>query len=559
MKCKCLTFLGASSLLIPMSAYSSDLSKRPNIVFFLIDDYGWVDSQVAYGEEVYELNKRFNTPNMVRLAEQGTILCNAYACPVSTPTRTSMLSGMNAAHSGITNWTSVTRDTPSDATGGATAMEGGGKTLESETDRLSRPDWNLNGMSPVPGIALTQVATPLPKLLKDAGYFTIHVGKGHWASVGTPGASPHNMGFVVNIAGNVAGMPRSYQSEENYGNTQEKWNMLAVQNMTQYYGTGVHLTEALTQEALQTLDYPISHGEPFYLYMSHYATHTPIQPDKRFIKKYEEAGMDKGESRYASMVEGVDKSLGDIMDYLEKKGVADNTIIIFMADNGGNSENKAKGGILHTQNLPLREGKGSCYEGGIRVPLIFSWKGRVAPGTRIGTPVICEDMFPTILEMAGIKNPEVVQPVDGKSLVKLITDGSQMSAYAVSSGKLKTQKEQTNFVIPEKVSGIDPERSLVFHYPHKWKPYDLNDIDFLSSMRKGDWKLVYRMASGELELYNLKEDIGERNDLAKDKKYSAKLKNMASELSEKLRDWNAPMPKVKATGKLVSMPIEVLR
>lgn len=547
-----------SALLVPFTVAAAE-QQRPNIVFFLIDDYGWVDSQVAYGEEVYPHNTRFNTPNMQRLANQGTILCNAYACPVSTPTRTSMLSGMNAAHSKITNWTSVTKDTPSDATGGATAMEAGGKTVVSPTDALSRPEWNINGMSPVDGISYSQYVTPLPQLLKDAGYFTVHVGKGHWASIGTPGASPHNMGFVVNVAGNVAGMPRSYQSEENYGNIPEKWNMLAVQNMTQYYGTGVHLTEALTREALQTLDYPIAHNEPFYLYMAHYATHTPIQADKRFYKKYLDAGMDKGQAKYASMVEGVDKSLGDIMDYLEKKGVADNTIIILMADNGGNSENKQKGGVLHTQNLPLREGKGSCYEGGIRVPLAFSWKGHVSPGTRLSTPVTCEDMFPTILEMAGVKDPKVVQPVDGKSLVKLITDGSKYAADAVASGKVTNQKEATNMVLPESVTGLDPERPIVMHYPHKWKPYDLEDIDFLSSMRKGDWKVVYRMATGDLELYNLKEDIGERNNLAGNKKYAKKLKSMADEFSGILTAWDAPMPVVRETGKPVVMPAAVLK
>ncbi len=550
--------VAGSTLLVPFTVVAAEQS-RPNIVFFLIDDYGWVDSQVAYGEEVYPNNLRFNTPNMQRLANQGAILCNAYACPVSTPTRTAMLSGMNAAHSKITNWTSVTKDTPSDATGGATAMEAGGKTVVSPTDALSRPEWNINGMSPVDGISYSQYATPLPQLLKDAGYFTVHVGKGHWASIGTPGASPLNMGFVVNVAGNVAGMPRSYQSEENYGNTPEKWNMLAVQNMTQYYGTGVHLTEALTREALQTLDYPIAHGEPFYLYMAHYATHTPIQADKRFYKKYLDAGMDKGQAKYASMVEGVDKSLGDIMNYLKEKGVADNTIIILMADNGGNSENKQKGGVLHTQNLPLREGKGSCYEGGIRVPLAFSWKGYIAPGTRLSTPVTCEDMFPTILEMAGVKDPKVVQPVDGKSLVKLITDGSRYASDAVASGKVKNQKETTNMVIPESVSGLDPERPIVMHYPHKWKPYDLEDIDFLSSMRKGDWKVVYRMATGDLELYNLKEDIGERNNLAGNKKYAKKLKSMAEEFSGILTGWDAPMPIVRETGKPVVMPAAVLK
>ena len=270
------------ALLAPVAAFAK--GDKPNIVFFLVDDMGWVDSSVAYGEEVYPNNLRFNTPNMARLAEAGVVLTNAYACPVSTPTRTSLMTGMNAAHTHITNWTARERDTPSDASGGDIEP---GSVPERETDILRRPEWNINGMSPEPGIAHTQHATPFPQLLKDAGYFTIHVGKAHWAAAGTPGASPYNMGFVVNVAGNVAGKPRSYLSEENYGNTKELWDMVAVQNMTEYYGTGIHLTEALTREALKTLDYPVRHHEPFFLYMAHHAVHTPIQPDKRFIQTAE--------------------------------------------------------------------------------------------------------------------------------------------------------------------------------------------------------------------------------------------------------------------------------
>lgn len=540
------------SLLLPLTACSTS-EQRPNIVFFLVDDMGWVDSSVAYGEEVYPNNMRFNTPNMQAFAESGVIMTNAYTCPVSTPTRTSLLTGMNAAHTGITNWTSTMRDKPSDATGGAIATMAG--TWVDDDKELVRPDWNINGMSPVDGIPNTQYATPLPKLLQDAGYFTIHVGKAHWASAGTPGASPYNMGFTVNVAGNVAGMPRSYLSEDHYGNTPEKWNYLAVQNMTEYYDTGTHLTEALTREALKTLEYPIAHREPFYLYMAHYATHTPIQPDDRFVQKYRDAGMDEGQARYASMVEGVDKSLGDLIAYLKEKGVYDNTIIIFMTDNGGNSENKQKGGVLHTQNKPLREGKGSCYEGGVRVPLAFYWKGHIVPGTRVNTPVIAEDLFPTILEFAGVKNPQCVQQVDGKSLVRLITDGSKRVATAAANGEITTQKEANAYVIDETISGISPERPLVFHYPHKWKQYDLVDIDYLSAVRKGDWKLVYRMRTGELEIYNLRTDIGEQNNVAAEN--PEKTAELAKELGNRLREWNAPMPKYRTTGKSIPMPDEI--
>ena len=539
--------LGAMCATVAACTDSRHGGERPNIIFFLVDDMGWVDSSVPYDGNIYPNNLRFNTPNMERLARRGTIFSNAYACPVSTPTRTSLLSGMNAAHTGITNWTSPVKDTPSDATGGAVAMmapgsvgQQGGMDIYPE-GYLTRPDWTLNGMSPVPGVDSTLYATPMVQLLKDAGYFTIHVGKGHWASAGTPGASPYNMGFVVNVAGNVAGMPRSYQGEDNYGNTPERWNYLAVQNMTEYYGTHTHLTEALTREALKTLDFPVENGIPFYLYMSHHGTHTPIQRDDRFVEKYLEAGMDEGQARYASMVEGIDKSLGDILNYLDDKGIAENTAIIFMTDNGGNSENVQKGGVLHTQNLPLREGKGSVYEGGIRVPLIVCWPGKVPAGAREDTPAIAEDLFPTILDIAGVSYDEpgaIVQELDGQSLIPGITAGGSVLKGAAEGG-----------------SGSGAERALIFHYPHQWKPYRLDDIDYLSAVRKGDWKLVYRMREARLELYNLREDIGETHDLAAEN--PQKCAELATILSDKLREWGSPMPFNPAEGKPVPFPDEL--
>ena len=539
--------LGAMCATVAACTDSRHGGERPNIIFFLVDDMGWVDSSVPYDGNIYPNNLRFNTPNMERLARRGTIFSNAYACPVSTPTRTSLLSGMNAAHTGITNWTSPVKDTPSDATGGAVAMmapgsvgQQGGMDIYPE-GYLTRPDWTLNGMSPVPGVDSTLYATPMVQLLKDAGYFTIHVGKGHWASAGTPGASPYNMGFVVNVAGNVAGMPRSYQGEDNYGNTPERWNYLAVQNMTEYYGTHTHLTEALTREALKTLDFPVENGIPFYLYMSHHGTHTPIQRDDRFVEKYLEAGMDEGQARYASMVEGIDKSLGDILNYLDDKGIAENTAIIFMTDNGGNSENVQKGGVPHTQNLPLREGKGSVYEGGIRVPLIVCWPGKVPAGAREDTPAIAEDLFPTILDIAGVSYDEpgaIVQELDGQSLIPGITAGGSVLKGAAEGG-----------------AGSGAERALIFHYPHQWKPYRLDDIDYLSAVRKGDWKLVYRMREARLELYNLREDIGETHDLAAEN--PQKCAELATILSDKLREWGSPMPFNPAEGKPVPFPDEL--
>lgn len=514
-------------MLLPITA-AFGRQQQPNIIFFLVDDMGWVDSSVQYGDQMYPNNRRFHTPNMQRLSERSLVMGSAYAQSVSTPTRTSIMTGMNSAHTRITNWTSPYMNTYSDATGGGFAMVDGTAKGDGviEGDALSHPEWNINGISPVPGIEHTQYATPMVQLLKDAGYFTVHVGKAHWAAAGTPGVNPYNQGFCVNIGGTMAGMPRNYQGNKNYGNTKELWNEFAVQNLVEYYGTETHLTEALTKEALKAIEYPISRKLPFYLYMSHYATHTPIQPDKRYVQKYRDASMDEGQARYASMVEGVDTSLGEIMDFIERKGIADNTIIIFMTDNGGNSENKKKGGVLHTQNKPLREGKGSCYEGGIRVPMMIYWPGKTKPG-KCNIPVICEDLFPTILDMAGVKNRKTVQQVDGESLVPMICGRKN----------------------------LDYERPLVFHYPHKWKAYDLEDIDFLSAVRMGDWKLVYRIKTGALELYNLSTDIEEAHDVAA--QYPGITAKLRDTLAAKLRQWNAPMPIVAATGKPAPLPDEL--
>lgn len=536
--------LASLALAAPLAACSTE-EQKPNIILFLIDDLGWLDTSVAFGEEVYPFNLRHDTPNLTAMAEKGAIMSSAYVCPVSTPTRTSIMSGMNAAHTRITNYTSVNRDWNPDATDTPSAQE---------NDVINRTEWNVNGITPYEAEGLERCVhvTPYPQILKDNGYYTIHVGKAHWAPNGTPAANPYNMGFCVNVAGQVSGKPRSYYGEENYGNTPEMWNDFSVQNMTEYYGTPTHLTEALTLEAIKTLDYPIAKGMPFYLNFCHHAVHTPIHRDPRFFQKYVDRGMDEGQARFASMCEGVDKSLGELIAYLEEKGVMDNTAIIFMSDNGGNSENLSKGGERHTQNSPLREGKASCYEAGTRVPMVVYWKGKVAAGTRLNTPVVAEDLYPTILEMAGIKKYETVQELDGKSIVRLLTDGSAAVRQAMDEGKITNQREAFDFRIDEQISGIDPEREVLAHFPHQWKPYQLHDIDYMSSLRKGDWKIVYRHREQTLELYNIGEDITERNDLSKSN--PEKLREMAEALTAKLEGYDALLPTFRSTGERVPMP-----
>ena len=501
--------------LILLSGYLSSIAQnQPNIVVFLVDDMGWMDTSVPFGDSIMALNKRYHTPNMERLAKEGMKFTDAYAAPVCTPTRVSLMSGMNAAHHRVTNWTSIEKNTPSD--------------FDNDENPFITPEWNINGMSPVKGIPHTVYATPLPKLLKDAGYYTVHVGKAHFAASGTPGASPYNMGFLVNIAGNVAGMPQSYLGEENYGNLPGQTSFYAVQNMTEYYGTDTFLTEALTLEAIKTLDQPVKTHQPFFLYMSHYAVHLPVNEDSRFIQKYYDAGLDSGQAKYSSMIEGMDKSLGDIMDYLEQKDIAKNTVILFMSDNGGQSISLQKGGKLHTHNLPLREGKGSVYEGGIREPMIVKWPGVVKPGSKTDQLVIIEDFFPTLLEIAGIKKPEIVQEIDGKSFLPIL------------------KGDRVN----------NPDRILTWHYPNKWKMKELPQIDYMSAIRQGDWKMVYDMKTQKLELYNLKDDIGELNDLSLQN--PEKVRQLAKLLSDKYRAWGALMPHYKATGNRVPWPDELL-
>ncbi len=493
------------SLVLHLSLFSQ---SKPNIIVFLVDDMGWQDCSVNFWTHQTPLNKLYHTPNMERLAQQGMKFTNAYAAPVCTPSRSSMLTGVNSAHLGITNWTSPWKNNNTD----------------SKDEQMSESDWNINGLSPVPGIEKTYYATPFPSILKETGYYTIHVGKAHWASMGTPGANPYNMGFMVNVSGHAAGHPQSYYGKDNYGNIPGKTSAQAVPDLEEYFGTDTFLTEALTLEAIKALQAPIRNKQPFYLNMANYAVHTPIMADKRFIKKYLDTGMDTTEAKYASLIEGMDKSLGDIMDFLKEKKVDQNTIIIFMSDNGGLSTTPLRGGKAHSQNLPLKAGKGSVYEGGIREPMIIKWPGVVQPNSTANQYVMIEDFFSTILQMAGLKNYQSVQPIDGKSLIPIL--------------------KNANF--------SDTSRSLIWHYPNKWIDKDGPGINYYSAIRKGNWKMIYSMRTGKKELYNLAIDMGESNDLSAN--YTDKLLELSTLLSNQLRKWKAPMPRFKNTGQPVLFP-----
>ena len=477
--------------------------KRPNIILFLIDDMGWMDSSVPFGDSVGILNKQFNTPNLALLAKQGVKFTNAYANSVCTPTRTSILTGMNVTHHGVTNWTSPVKNNTTDA----------------KDAQFNPAPWKING------VEINSITT-YPQILKQAGYYTIHVGKAHWGSAGTPMSNPLNLGFMVNIAGHAAGHPQSYYGNDNYGNIPGKSTYQSVPDLMNYHGSDTNLTEALTLEAIKSLEEPIRLKMPFYLNMAHYAVHVPIQPDVLFYQSYLEEGLDTANAKYASMVASMDKSLGDIMKFLSAKDIAKNTIIIFMSDNGGLSLGGARGKIAHVQNLPLRAGKGSMYEGGIRVPMIVKWPEVVKSNSTIHQYVIAEDFFPSILAMAGVSNFKTIQKVDGKSFVPLLKNNTI----------------------------TDTNRILVWHYPNKWVDGDGPAINYKSAIRQGSWKLIYDLRNGHKELYNLSYDIGEHFDLSMQQ--PAKTKQLSLKLKEILEKNNAPMPSYKLNSKKVEILID---
>lgn len=491
-----------------LSACKSEEKPSPNIIFFLVDDMGWQDTSVPFWSEKTHFNERYHTPNMERLASQGMIFTQAYAYTVCSPSRTSIMTGMNAARHSVTNWT-LHFNTSTD----------------SKDSILQMPKWNVNGLQPVDTIENSVHATTLPQLLQEKGYFTIHAGKAHWGASGTPGANPLNLGFDINIAGHHAGAPASYQGENNFSNPNGDgtWD---VPGLEKYHGQAINLTDALTLESIDAMDQALSNNKPFYLYMAHYTVHVPLEPHHPYYKKYKELGLDEREARYASMVEGMDHSLGQLMDYLDKKGIADNTIILFMSDNGGLSAH-ARGGEPNTHNWPLKSGKGSAYEGGIRVPMLVSWPKTVKPGSKSIEPLLIEDFFPSILEMAGFQEYHTIQKIDGVSFLPALKS-----------------ENQTN----------SSDRSLIWHYPNKWGGIGPG-IGTTSTIRKGDWKLIYWYKDQKIELYNLAEDIQEKNNLADQNPEIAQ--ELALELGSYLRSVNAQRPSFIETGKPVPWPDEI--
>ncbi len=331
-------------------------ADRPNIILFLVDDMGWQDTSVPFHTERTAFNDHFHTPNMERLADSGIRFTDAYAYPLCSPTRVSIMTGHSAARHRVTQWTLRLGRDPS-----------------SRHETLRSPTWRIEGLQPP--------TMTLPRILKGQGYHTIHCGKAHFGAHGTKGEDPCSHGFDVNIAGHCAGGPGSYHGENNFSAAWRKGDRIwDVPGLAKYHGKKINLTEALTLEANAAVERAVESGKPFYLYMSHYAIHAPWEADRRFVGKYLDKGVDKREAVYASMIESMDHSLGSILSHIEKLGVAESTIVLFASDNGGvthSGRGKTPAGTgRHTHNAPLRAGKCSVYEGGIRVPMIVSWAKR---------------------------------------------------------------------------------------------------------------------------------------------------------------------------------------
>ncbi|MEX0325033.1 MAG: sulfatase [Puniceicoccaceae bacterium] len=453
-------------------------SDPRNIIVILVDDLGWADLG-CYGSSFHD------TPNLDALAAEGIRFTEAYAAsPVCSPTRAALMTGKHPVRVDITDWI---------------------KGFVKENPPLLTPEDRDE-------LALEEVT--MAEILKGQGYTTGYFGKWHLGE--TEEYWPENQGFDVNYGGFSKGSPP--------GGYYAPWNNPRLENGPD----GEYLTDRLTDEAIGFLHR--NRESPFLLYLAFYTVHTPIEgcakwddhyADKREGLAYPDPDATRPEgpaksrlhqsnAKYAAMVRSMDENVGRLMDELESLDLEDDTIVVFTSDNGGLSTQGGR--IAPTSVLPLRAGKGWCYEGGIRVPLIIRAPERTTPGTVSAQPAISMDILPTILDLAGLPlQPE--RHLDGISLGSTIAQ-------------------------PDNIQ----QRSLVWHFPHyhasRWTPG--------TAMRVGDWKIIQRYESGTVELYNLRDDPGEQTNLAKGQ--AQVLKGMQTSLEA----WHAAMgsgiPKAYGAG-----------
>jgi arylsulfatase A-like enzyme len=424
----CLVSLSLS-VSFPPGLAAAEAAAKPNIVFMFIDDLGWADLGFM-GSEFYE------TPNIDRLAAGSLVFTDAYACaPNCAPSRACLMSGQYTPRHGI-----YTVGDPRRGNHRQRKLE----PIENET---------------VLGDRFVTIA----EALKANGYTTASMGKWHL------GADPTTQGFDVNIAGCEWGSPSGggYHSPFKYPNLKND-------------NAGEYLTDALTREACRFIDE--NRERPFFLYLTHYAVHTPIEAKAEVARRYQKKtpGEHQKNAKYAAMIESVDDSVGSVLRKLDELKLTDSTLVVFYSDNGG------FGGA--TSNHPLRGAKGMLYEGGIREPLIVRLPGVTRPGTRCAEPVIGVDFYPTLLELTGTPQPHAYS-LDGESFAPLLSN---------PTAKLKREAIFWHFPCYLQGEG-DPHGG-----PFRTTP--------AGAIRKGDWKLIEWFETGRLELYHLADDLSETRD-----------------------------------------------
>jgi len=445
--------------LIPLLLLSSNslAQQKPNIVFILADDMGWKDL-ACYG------NKFTETPNLDMLAKNGIRFTQAYAaCPVSSPTRASIMTGKYPARLHLTNFIAGNRTDP-------------------ESPVLPAK-WK-------PYLEAREIT--MAELLKNEGYSNGMVGKWHLGGHDT--IAPWNQGFDYSRMIGKNGL-----DYYNYSIYEDSYNKEFIDKGTEY------LTDKLTDYGVEFISR--NKSNQFFLYLAYSAPHVVIvpRPDKlmKYFRKYVQSE-EKFNPYYAAMVESIDDGVGRIVETLKQNGIFENTLIIFTSDNGGLGLDEL--GPVPTSNIPLRKWKGHVYEGGIRVPAIMSWPGKINPGIVSDEYFSSIDYLPTLCQITGIKS--IPANVDGISIVPLLTDNGSSAS----------------------------DRPLFWHYPHF-----SNQLGRPSgAMRIGDYKLVENYESGTTELYDLKDDISESTDL------SQIMKQETKELHKLLIEWrervNAAMP-----------------
>ena len=470
-------------------------TDKPNVILFLVDDMGLMDTSVPFdvneqGEPVvHPLNKWYHTPCMERLAELGVRFSTFYAQSVSSPSRASIMTGQNATRHRTTNW------------------------INSESNNRNQfgpYQWNWKG--------LKENEWTLPRMLKQEGYRTIHVGKAHFGCIGSEGEFPQNLGFDVNVAGSSIGQPGSYYGQHGYGHIKGNKSR-AVPGLEKYHGTDTFLSDALTLEAQEQIDKAVEEKQPFFLYMAHYAVHAPFEVDKRFLSHYTDLDKSDQAKAFATLIEGMDKSLGDLMDHLETIGEAENTLIIFLGDNGGDAPLGPSRD--YASAAPFRGKKGTEFEGGMRVPFIIAWakpnkKNRfqkqwpITAGviqTQMGTVM---DIYPTLAHLSGADIPSS-HPIDGQDL-SMLYSGSRDSSR---------------------------ENCFLMHFPHNHRG------SYFTVYREEDWKLIYYYNPEHPErpdciLYNLKNDPYEHHEISS--KYPQKALDMLRRMKVRLEKEGALYP-----------------